>query len=300
MMGAVTSELEPHRPLLRDLAYRITGDAGDAEDIVQEAFVRALRSPPVDRSRPLRPWLVRVTANLARDALRRRRRRPYDGPWLPSPVEVEALTSPEPGPEARVERREQVGWAALVALEHLTPQQRAVLVLRDVAELTPEEVAEALGSNATAVRATHARARRALAAATPEEPARLDDATVAALGRIGQALAAGDLELLRSALLDEVTFVSDGGGQYLAARRVLHGADRVARFLLGLMRKVGVERTALVRVNDRLALWSTPARKDRRRLAPRSVMLAVLAPDGRIASLHLVAAGAKLAAVGDH
>lgn len=293
MMRPVTEDLEPHRPLLRDVAYRITGDATDAEDIVQETFVRALRSPPPDRSRPLRPWLVRVTANLARDALRHRRRRRYDGPWLPMPIEV---PSDLPGPEDRVERREEVGWAALVALEQLTPQQRAVLVLRDVAELSADEVAEALGTNPVAVRATHARARRALASATPREPAQLDAATLAALARIGQALAMGDVEALRGAFAVDVTLVTDGGGEFLAARNVLHGPDRVTRFLLGLMRKTGVDRTELVRANDRIGLWTTPARA-RRRLAPCTLLLPVLAPDGRIAALHLVCASAKLARV---
>lgn len=281
--------LEPHRALLRDVAYRITGSVAEADDVVQETFVRALRSPPPDRSRPLRPWLVRVAANLAKDALRRRRRRAYAGPWLPAPIEAEA-------PDALVERRQTVGWAALVALEALTPQQRAVLVLRDVAELSAEEVAVALSSTPDAVRATHARARRALAGATPREPRELDAATFAALARLGAALAAGDVAALRAALTDDVRVITDGGGEFRAAMRVVAGAPAAARFLVGLQRKVGVARTELVRVNDRPGLWTTPAR-DRPRLAPRSVMLLVLAPDGRVAELHVVSATPKLAGV---
>lgn len=286
-------ELEPHRPLLRDVAYRITGDVSDADDIVQETFARALRRPPADRSRSWRPWLVKVTANLARDALRARRRRSYTGPWLPTPVEV--LPSEAPGPEATVARREAVGWAALVALEALTPQQRAVLVLRDVAELSADEVAEALQSTPEAVRAAHLRARRALAAAPPE-PEDLDPRMMAALGRLGEAMATGDLEALKAALTEDVTLTSDGGGEYLAALRVLEGPNRVARFLLGVQRRSGIGQIEVVRLNDRLALWATPAH-DRRRVAPRSVLIAVLAPDGRIAALYGVAATAKLVGV---
>lgn len=283
-------ELEPHRPLLRDLAYRITGCVGDADDVVQETFVRALRSPPPDRSRPLRPWLVRVAANLAKDALRRRRRRTYVGPWLPTPVET-------PGPEARAEQRESVGWAALVALEALTPQQRAVLVLRDVAEYTPDEVAEVLATTPEAVRAAHLRARRALAAATPREPADLDAATWSALTRLGAALAAGDVTVLEALLVEDARAVTDGGGQYRAALRVVQGASRVARLLLGLARKHGTGGVVPTRVNDRPALWIRPARV-RRRLAPRTLMVLVLAPDGRVAAVHTLASDAKLAGIG--
>jgi RNA polymerase sigma-70 factor (ECF subfamily) len=291
----VTEPLEQYRPLLRDVAYRITGSAADADEIVQETFVRALDRPPADTTRSVRPWLVRVAANLARDALRTRRRRGYEGPWLPSPVEV--LPASDAGPDEVVERRDAVGWATLVALEALTPQQRTVLVLREVADLTADEVADLLGTGAPAVRAAHARARRAVAAATPREPADLDPATIAALTRLSAGIQSGDLATLRAALAADVTFVSDGAGEFLAARNVLHGPDRVAKFLLGVLRKSGPMQVVPARFNDRLGLWVVPERITRRRLAPRSVLLVILGEDGRIVGLHSVSATGKLGAV---
>jgi RNA polymerase sigma factor (sigma-70 family) len=290
MLGGVNELLEPHRALLFAVAYRITGSAADAEDIVQEAFVRALLHPPPDLERSLRPWLVRVAANLARDQLRARKRRDYAGSWLPAPCEVRA-------PADTVERREEVGWATLVALEALTPQQRTVLVLRDVAELPADDVADWLGTNAQAVRATHSRARRALAEATPPEPADLDGAMLAAIQRLSMAILAGDLDGLKAVLADDVRLVNDSAGVYRSAMRVVVGAERVARFLLGVNRKTGPMAAALVRVNDRWAVRTAPERL-RKRLAPRGLTMLTLALDGRIAQVSIVVAPDKLVAVG--
>jgi RNA polymerase sigma factor (sigma-70 family) len=122
------------------LCYRMTGNAADADDLVQETFVRAWKSPPERTEEPWRPWLARVAMNLSRDLLRRRKRRHYDGTWLPSPIETgdEAAAPPdEPvdeqgDPLARYDMLESVSFAFLLALEALTPAQRAVLLLRDV------------------------------------------------------------------------------------------------------------------------------------------------------------------------
>jgi RNA polymerase sigma factor (sigma-70 family) len=286
-------QLEPHRALLFDVAYRITGTVADAEDLVQESFARALASPPPDLERPLRPWLVRVVANLARDQLRARRRRAYPGSWLPGPQEVDELAAPEPGPEGVTARREAVGWATLVALESLPPQQRAVLVLREVADLSAAEVADALATTPEAVRAAHARARRTLAAVTPREPAALDAATLAALQRLTTAILTGDLAALREVLTADVQLASDSGGAYRSAVRVLHGADHVARFLLGISRKNGPTDAALVRVNDRFALRTAPERPPRG-VAPRGLLVFTLAPDGRVSHLAVLVSPRKL------
>src|SRR6267142_3657028 len=143
---------DDEKRFLWGLCYRMTGSAADAEDIVQDTFVRALEKPPADMQAPLRPWLVKVALNLSRDQLRRRRRREYFGPWLPSPVmtegdgslQIDEPTSPEMSPVARYDLVESVTLAFLLAMEALTPAQRAVLLLRDVFEYSTSEVAETL------------------------------------------------------------------------------------------------------------------------------------------------------------
>ena len=157
------------RRRLWGLAYRLTGSAEDAEDVVQEAFVRLvaqpLEAPPEETGR----WLARVATNLGIDALRRRRRRAYAGPWLPTPVEDPDPDGPlgrpseSPDPEARYGLAESATYAFLLALEALSPRQRAVLLLRDVVGHSAREAAEVIGASEGSVRVLHLRARRALA-----------------------------------------------------------------------------------------------------------------------------------------
>ena len=158
------------------LCYRMTGSAADADDLVQETFLRAIERPPARTDKPWRPWLVRVAMNLARDVLRRRRRFAQRQPWLPSPIETGDESAPpayelppESGSptEGRYELLESVSFAFLLALEALTPGQRAVLLLRDVFDYCVRETADALGMNEPAVKTTHHRARRAMAALRP-------------------------------------------------------------------------------------------------------------------------------------
>ncbi|HKG23219.1 MAG TPA: sigma-70 family RNA polymerase sigma factor, partial [Blastocatellia bacterium] len=159
---------EDDRRLLWGLCYRMTGNAADAEDLVQETFVRALEKPPRRSHEPLRPWLVRVAMNLSRDHLRRRKVRGYTGEWLPSPVSTdeESLASYEPpapssdSPATRYDMVESVSFAFLLALEALTPSQRAVLILRDVFDYTTNETGEALGISEASVKVMLHRARR--------------------------------------------------------------------------------------------------------------------------------------------
>ena len=162
-----------HERFLWGLCYRMMGSAADADDLVQETFLRAMERPPRRTDEPLRPWLVRVAMNLCRDALRRRRRQHYVGPWLPAPIETEGenrLLSYEPTlpdgttTEGRYELIESVSFAFLLALEALTPQQRAVLLLRDAFDYSVHETADALDLSEANVKTTHHRARRAMAA----------------------------------------------------------------------------------------------------------------------------------------
>ncbi|HXZ85653.1 MAG TPA: sigma-70 family RNA polymerase sigma factor, partial [Myxococcota bacterium] len=177
------------RRLLFGLCYRMTGSAADAEDIVQETFARALAHPPPRSDAPWRPWLVRVALNLARDELRRRKRRSYHGPWLPEPVDDAelGLGAHEPASTTgRYELVESVSFAFLLALEALSPAQRAVLLLRDVFEYSSAEAAAALELSDANARVLLHRARRAMAdydrtRFVPERAAR--EQSLALLGR---------------------------------------------------------------------------------------------------------------------
>src|ERR1043165_8386731 len=167
-MTAYAETLDNDRRLLWGLCYRMTGNAPDAEDLGQETFVRALERPPRRTDEPMRPWLVRVAMNLSRDLLRRRRRRDYTGPWLPSPVatDEESLPSFEPAapaadsPAARYDLLESISFAFLLALEALTPQQRAVLLLRDVFDYSTSDTSNALDMTEANVKVVLLRARR--------------------------------------------------------------------------------------------------------------------------------------------
>src|SRR5262245_21932891 len=212
---ARVEDLESHRGFLWGLAYRLTGNAADAEDVVQETFVRALRRPPADRQRPWRPWLVAVALNLGRDLLRRRRRRGYPGSWLPSPIEAEPPSHEPAGPAAdpatRYELTESVSFAFLLALEALTPMQRAALLLRDVFDYSVRETAHALAVSEANARTTHLRARKALAAyeASRRPPtAERQSRTRAALERFLDSVARGDVAAVEEQLAGDVRAVT--------------------------------------------------------------------------------------------
>ena len=158
-----------NKRFLWGVCYRMTGNAADAEDLVQETFVKALEKPPRNTEDAWRPWLLRVAINLSRNQLRRRRQRGYEGAWLPSPVptdDVEVLVAqgsdcpPEDSPSARYEMLESISVAFLLALEALTPSQRAVLLLRDVLDYSTKETAEALLITETGAKVILHRARR--------------------------------------------------------------------------------------------------------------------------------------------
>ena len=281
------------------LCYRMTGSAADADDLVQETFARALASPPADTSAPWRPWLVRVAVNLARDRLRKRKLAPYTGPWLPSPVATEDEATEAPDPERRYGMLESVTFAFLTACEALTPRQRAVLLLRDVLEYSVEETAAALALSESNVKTTHHRARAAMEAydgARSVPTSALRDKTRAALERFAFALSTGDLAAVEAALAPAAETITDAGGDYLAALRHVTGASRVARFYLGLMKKVAPSRVVFRMLNGLPAVLievdDAPAR-----YAPRLVVRCDVDADGRIQRVHTILARAKLSAV---
>jgi RNA polymerase sigma-70 factor (ECF subfamily) len=288
-----------HGRFVWGLCYRMTGSATDADDLVQETFARALASPPRDASAPWRPWLVRVAVNLARDRLRRRKRSPYVGPWLPAPIETGEQTSEDLDPEHRYGLLESVTFAFLMACEALTPRQRAVLLLRDVLDYSVEETARALAMGVPNVKTTHHRARAAMDAydAARRPPTRvLQDETRAALERFALALSSGDLAEVEALLSPKAITINDTGGDYRAALRVVVGSSRVARLYLGLMKKVPPGRF-VVRVLNGLPALLVEVDNPPPRVAPRLVLRCEIGADGRIDQVHVVLARAKLQAL---
>jgi RNA polymerase sigma-70 factor (ECF subfamily) len=243
--------LDLHRAALGRLAYQLTGDPGEAEDVVQETFLRALeRWPPVAAPK-LRAWLVRVATNLGIDALRRRRRSPYVGPWLPVPVAADRLeelaSTPAASdvyaePEARYALRESVSYAFLTALEVLTPRQRSVLLLRDVLGYSGRETADALATSEESVRIAHHRARRAVADYDEHHhtsTSELSAATSLALGEFLACLRSGDAAGLEKLIAESAVVITDGGGEYNASRVPLRGRERAIRFHIRIAKRRG-------------------------------------------------------------
>ncbi len=286
--------------------YRLVGDAGEAEDLVQETFVRAMERPPRDLDRPWRPWLVRVASNLGKDLLRRRQRRKYIGPWLPTPVETSeaALEAQLPAAEhagSRYERTESITLAFLVALEALTPQRRAVLLLRDVYDYSTRETAEVLGISTASVKTTLLRARRDLT--TYDQSRRLPgpkavEQAHTALLRLVEYTATGDAKGIETLLSESVRALSDGNGKYHAAKVPVLGRERVAL----LYSRIAPEADEGVR-GDMLRLNGLPAIVAERPDAPhglaeRFVLALDLDAEGRIRNLYTVLAPEKLREIG--
>ncbi|HEY6330063.1 MAG TPA: sigma-70 family RNA polymerase sigma factor [Blastocatellia bacterium] len=240
---------EADRPLLWGLCYRMTGCAADADDLVQETFVKALEDPPPDLDRPLRPWLVRVALNLSRDFLRRRKRREYTGPWLPSPVpteESQVIGSYEPrqpdeaSPAARYEMLETISFAFLLALEALTPAQRAVLLLRDVFDYSTAETAAALNITVASAKVLLHRARGKMHeyGKNHSRPiAEKSEETRKALEQFLLYFRERNIEALERLFKEDSIAVTDGGGEVLAARNIIVGRRNVLRLLFGLSDK---------------------------------------------------------------
>ncbi|MGY1692253.1 RNA polymerase sigma factor SigJ [Geodermatophilus sp. SYSU D01105] len=235
-MTAPLADFDRHRRLLFTVAYQMLGSVADAEDVVQDAW---LRWSAADRSAVADPraYLVRTASRLALDRLdaARTRRERYVGPWLPEPLltgaEPVAGAAPPPGPDDAAELGEQVSLALLVVLETLSPAERAVFVLREVFGLPAAEVAATLGRSEAAVRQMAHRAREHVQSRQPRFDADRS-AQRAVTERFLAACAGGDVEALLAALAPDVVLVTDGGGKAKAALRPIAGADKVARFLL--------------------------------------------------------------------
>ncbi|MGW0813187.1 RNA polymerase sigma-70 factor [Streptomyces viridiviolaceus] len=276
-----TDVFEEHRPVLLGVAYRMLGRLADAEDVVQEAWLR-WSGADRDGVREPRGYLVRVTTRLAIDRLRQIKSRgeTYVGPWLPEPY-VTDFGDAVPDTAERAVLADSVSLAVLVVLESLSPLERAVFVLREAFGYPYAEIAAMLDRTEAAVRQLSGRARKHVDERRPRfdvDPAERRDLTE----RFLAAAADGDLEGLMSLLAPDVRLVGDSGGKSKAPLRVLESADKVARFLVGAARKGIADLTyRFLEVNGGPALLALSGGK------PDSVFQVDIA-DGRIQSVYIV------------
>src|SRR5215210_3820781 len=222
-----------NRPLLFSISYRMLGSVMEAEDVVQEAFLRWQQAPE-DEVRSPSAYLSTVVTRLCIDRLRSARREQYVGPWLPEPLlEEQEITG-------TADLDDSLSMAFLVLLESLTPIERAVFLLREVFDYEYAEIASLVGKSEVNCRQIASRARQSVAArrprfeSSPEQEERLLDSFL-------RASLSGDLESLIALLSEDVTLYSDGGGKTQAALKPIYGADKVARFLSGILRKVPLD-----------------------------------------------------------
>jgi RNA polymerase sigma-70 factor (ECF subfamily) len=301
----VAAEIARHRDYLFGVAYRMLGSRQDAEDVLQEAFVRAQRAGGDDVIEP-RAWLTRIVTRLALDELGSARagREQYIGPWLPEPLvarrsgagagtgtgAVAGAAEPGVDPADRVTLDEQLSLAFLRVLESLSPAERAVYVLHEAFGVPLNEVAEIVGRTPAACRQLAARARRHVREGAPrfdpdpDEQARL-------VAAFQQATETGDLDGLAHVLDEDVVFRADGGGVVGAARRPVVGRDRVVRTMAAALRTAPDLVLRPVWVNGQAGLLA--------RYGSAAAVLAFGVVDGRITEIDLVANPEKLGGIAD-
>jgi RNA polymerase sigma-70 factor, ECF subfamily len=290
LVTADPAVFEEHRAHLLRVAYRVTGSVADAEDAVQEAWLRWSGIDDPARSEILddRAWLTTVVGRIGLDRLRSAtaRRERYVGPWLPEPL----VTSSADEPLAAVVQDESVRMAAMVVLEQLSPPQRVSLVLHEALDLPFAEIADVLGCSEAAARQHASRARKVVADAAPppRASAAVQQSTLAAFA---DALGRADHAALVAVLHPGAVLVSDGGGIVRAARRPVEGADKVARLLVGLMATYGADLAAgwtPVFVNGDIGFRTPPVRD------AAETVVAIAVRDGRIAGIYQILNPTKL------
>ena len=264
-----------HRSLLFTVAYEMLGSAADADDVVQETW---LRWADVDRAevRDPRAYLVRIVTRQALNRLRTlaRQREDYVGEWLPEPL----LTSPDVADD--VELAESVSIAMLTVLETLGPAERAVFVLREVFDVPYDEIAEAVGKSSAAARQIAHRARRHMAARRPRmEVSRTEQQQV--VERFLAALATGDVQGLMDVLAPDVVLVADGGGLVPAVRRPVEGMERVAALLSRFRTVAPGTEVATLLLNGAVAARIDPA-------GELNTAVTFVVEDGRIARIYAI------------
>lgn len=285
-MTEAADVFERARPRLEAIAYGLLGDAGEAEDATQDAWLR-WQATDATAVREPEAFLVTVVTRLALDRLKsaRVRRESYVGPWLPEPWALHALDDPADV----VAEAESLSFALLATLERLNPIERAVLLLRDVFDLDYAEVAEAVQRSPSTCRQVAKRARERAGEPQPRFAAGRDD-HVRLAAAFAAATDAGSVEAITELLAADAVAWSDGGGVVKAARKPIHGAERIARFLSNLRLRLAPPGTtvAAVRVNGDVGI----------RVDFPGGLLSVTAleiADGRVVGLRSVSAPAKLA-----
>jgi len=271
------------RPAMFALAYRITGNRADAEEIVQDAFIRLHNAAPQEAVRSLKSYLATITARLSLNRLRdqRARRESYIGEWLPEPL----LTEEEPGVRA-----EDVSFALLVVLERLSPVERVIFVLRNAFDLTFEEIAPVVGRDLVTCRKIFSRARARVVEAKPRFA--VERAHHRAVMRSFLEAARGqDLDTLLSLLDDKVVLHGDGGGKALATKQPVVGRLAVARFVIAVTRTLPPGASLeLIELNGAAAIVAKAAR--------RPLVAVMIETDGAyIQSIFAIANPDKLAAL---
>ncbi len=295
VLGAqAASTFESLRPHLMSVAYRLTGTVADVEDIVQEAWLRWDAAPGRDDVADLRAWLTTVVSRLGLDKLRSaaRRRETYTGHWLPEPVVTglgDARGGGGGGPLWGGVAAGEARFAVMVVLERLSPDQRVAFVLHDGFAMPFAEVAGVIGASEAAARQLASRARKAVAAAPPPQPDPTHDEVV---GRLMAAMAPGDLHSVVSLLHPDVTFTGDANGRAPTAARVICGADKVARFMLGLARRYGpafYTANQLALVNGELGSYTLGTAGDGGHWAMLPRITAMTVRDGKVCALWDIA-----------
>ncbi|MFE0748875.1 RNA polymerase sigma factor SigJ [Gordonia sp. NPDC058843] len=255
-LPAHLGDVHDERRRLQSMAYRMTGTLSDAEDVVQETYLRWYRLTDAERAAISNPaaWLTRVGSRVALDLLgsARARREQYVGEWLPEPVPADLFsgTAPVTDPADRVTLDDAVSTALLVVLEAMTPAERVAFVLHDVFAVPFDEIAQIVGRSPAATRQLasaarrHVREQRTVAVTDADHDATVEKFLAATRG--------GDLDELMRVLAPGVELRSDGGGLVSAARRPVIGAEHVARFLLGVLAKQPELRFAETRTADGL------------------------------------------------
>lgn len=278
---------ERARPRLQSLAYRMLGSRAEAEDVVQDTWLR-LQAAPEPLASP-DAWLTTVTTRLSLDALRRAKaeRERYVGPWLPEPVDDPTWLDAGPGgPEWATEQAQSVSLAFMVVLETLSPLERAAYLLHHVFGFEHADVAAMLERTPAAVRQLCHRAEAHVAEKRPRF-APTADAHRRLLGAFAVAMATGDVAAVERLLVAEAVVTSDGGGVRRAARRRIVGSSRAARFLASVARKSPLRRVSVRDVNGAPSLvWETMT-------GDRGV-LGLETDGGRVCAVQLIVNPAKL------
>ena len=276
-----------HRSLLFTVAYEMLGSAADAEDVVQESWLR-WSDVDHDEVRDARAYLVRIVTRQALNRLRSlsRRREEYVGEWLPEPL----LTSPDVAED--VELAESVSIAMLTVLETLGPAERAVFVLREVFDTPYDEIAEAVGKSPAAVRQIAHRAKEHVAARRPRMQVERSEQE-AVVERFLAAVQGGGIDDLLAVLAPDVVMVADGGGIANAVRKPIHGADRVALFL-GTAKRIDIEFTGVP-----ISINGLPGARLDIPFDGSTTALSFVVEDGRITRIYAMRNPQKLQRLGE-